>query len=200
MSIILLRRIFRVALVAVLLLVVAHAKAQQKNYEQYKNAIKVTFLSWASGSTKLSYERAFPQCKQSGEICASVIGAGYDKYKNDPLGFTVRYGHKFFVAGYNEAKPLMGFYLRPEVMYSHYNYTHSVTSLRTPVRMGAILGTLGYQLCVSRFIADAWVGAGYCFGKTSETGYYHGFQTFEWLGKHSDNIALSFSIRLGVLF
>jgi hypothetical protein len=187
-------------LVAVLLLVVAHAKAQQKSAEQYKNAIKITFLSWTSGSTKISYERAFPQCKQSGEICASVIGAGYDKYKNDPLGFTLRYGHKFFVAGYNEAKPLMGFYLRPEVMYSHYDYTHSVTSLRTPVRMGAILGTFGYQLCVRRFIADAWVGAGYCFGKTAETGYYHGFQTFKWLGKHSDNIALSFSIRLGVLF
>ena len=95
MSIILLRRIFRVALVAVLLLVVAHAKAQQKSAEQYKNAIKITFLSWTSGSTKISYERAFPQCKQSGEICASVIGAGYDKYKNDPLGFTLRYGHKF---------------------------------------------------------------------------------------------------------
>lgn len=163
----------------------------------YKNAVKITFLSWLSGSTKLSYERAFPQFKQAGEICASVICAGYDKYKNDPLGFTLRYGHKFFVAGYKEERPLMGFYLRPEVIYSHYNYTHSVSGTREPVRMGSILGSFGYQLCLKRFVADAWVGAGYCGGKMAETGYYHGFQTFDWLGK---NVALSFSIRLGVMW
>ena len=185
---------------AILLTLLRVATSSARAQSPYKNAMKVTFLSWVSGSTKLSYERAFSQRKQSGEICASMIGAGYDKYHNKPLGFTVRYGHKFFMAGYNEAKPLMGFYLRPEVMYSHYDHTHSATSLRVPVRMGAILGTLGYQYCIKRFIADAWVGGGYCFGKTAETGYYHGFQTFDWLGKHSDNIALSFSIRLGVLF
>jgi hypothetical protein len=181
------------------------AKAQNGDFE---NALKITFLSWASGSTKISYERAFPGCKQSAEICASMIGAGYDKYKNKPLGFTVRYSHKFFVAGYNEDRPLMGFYIRPEVMYSHYDYTHSKTNLRTPTRMGAVMATFGYQFCVSRFIADAWVGGGYCFGKTAETvgsklgtsRYYHGFQTFDWFGKYSDNIALSFSVRLGVLF
>lgn len=195
-----------VAIAALSLCSTIQAQAQEQN--AYKNAIKITFLSWFSGSTKISYERAFPKCKQSGEICASMIGAGYDKYKNNPLGFTVRYGHKFFVAGYNEAKPLMGFYLRPEIMYSHYDYTHSVTKLRTPSRMGTIMATFGYQYCIKRFIADAWVGGGYCYGKTAETvpskfgtsRYYHGFQTFDWFGKYSDNISLSFSIRLGVLF
>ena len=63
---------------------------------EYKNAVKVTFLSWATGSTKLSYERALNP-HQSGEICASLIGAGYDKFQNNPRGYTVRYGHKFFV-------------------------------------------------------------------------------------------------------
>ena len=63
----------------------------------YLNSVKITFLSWISGSTKLSYERAFPEIRQSGEICGSVICAGFDKYKNNPLGFTVRYGHKFFL-------------------------------------------------------------------------------------------------------
>ena len=65
---------------------------------EYKNAFKVTFLSWATGSTKVSYERAFNP-HQSGEICASLIGAGYDKFQNNPLGYTLRYGHKFFLAG-----------------------------------------------------------------------------------------------------
>ncbi|MBO7272775.1 MAG: hypothetical protein J6U89_07860, partial [Bacteroidaceae bacterium] len=63
--------------------------------EPYKNTIKLTFLSWTSGSTKISYERAFADIRQSAELCGSIIGAGYDKYNNDPLGFTVRYGHKF---------------------------------------------------------------------------------------------------------
>lgn len=190
------KRIFKIAMLATIISLASVANAQ----ESYKNAVKITFLSWISGSTKISYERALPKYKQSSEICASLIGAGYDKYKNDPLGFTVRYSHKFFVAGYNEAKPLMGFYLRPEVMYSHYDYTHSVTSLRTPARMGAVMATLGYQLCVKRFIADAWAGGGYAFGTPAETGYHHGFQLWKWFGKQNDNIAMSFSIRLGVLF
>jgi hypothetical protein len=51
----------------------------------YLNSVKLTFLSWLSGSTKLSYERAIPQLNQSGEICASLICAGYDKYNNNLL-------------------------------------------------------------------------------------------------------------------
>ena len=47
------------------------------------NAIKFTFLSWTSGSTKISYERAFPKIKQTGELCAGLICAGYDKYHNN---------------------------------------------------------------------------------------------------------------------
>ena len=190
------RKLTFAALVAVLALAPARSEAQEKTY---LNAVKLTFLSWASGSTKISYERAFPRWEQSGELCASLICAGYDKYKNDPLGFTLRYGHKFFVAGYDAQKPLQGFYVRPEAIYSHYDYTHS-EGHRTPARMGALLATVGYQLCVRRFIADAWVGGGYSFGTPSETGYYHGFQTWQWFGSSNDNIALSFSIRLGYLF
>ena len=92
------RRLIFAALLAVLTLAPARTAAQEK---PYLNAVKLTFLSWASGSTKISYERAFPRVAQSGEICTSLICAGYDKYKNDPLGFTLRYGHKFFVAGYD---------------------------------------------------------------------------------------------------
>ena len=32
----------------------------------YLNSVKITFLSWLSGSTKVSYERAFPGVRQSG--------------------------------------------------------------------------------------------------------------------------------------
>ena len=97
------------------------AWGRERENVDYLNSVKITFLSWLSGSTKISYERAFPEVRQSGEICGSLICAGYDKYHNDPLGFTVRYGHKFFVPD-QDGISLKGFYLRPEVMYSHYNY------------------------------------------------------------------------------
>jgi hypothetical protein len=97
-------------------------------------------------------------------------------------------------------KPLQGAYLRPEIIYSDYQYTHSVTGHRTPARMCALLGSVGYQHCFGHFILDGWVGGGYAFGKASETGYHHGFQLWKWLGKRNDNIALSFSIRIGYIW
>lgn len=72
-------------------------RVRERENVDYLNSVKITFLSWLSGSTKISYERVFPDVRQSGEICGSLICAGYDKYHNDPLGFTVRYGHKFFM-------------------------------------------------------------------------------------------------------
>ena len=181
----------------------AHAatftQASDRCAVDYQNSLKITFLSWLSGSTKLSYERAFPQLNQSGEICASLICAGYDKYDNDPLGFTVRYGHKFFLPD-NDGLSLKGFYLRPEVIYSHYTYTHSFDGSRTLANMGSILGTVGYQYVYGRFLADFWFGGGYAYGNASETLYHHGFELWHWLGKVNTNIAMSFSIRLGFCF
>ena len=167
--------------------------------KDYLNSVKITFLSWLSGSTKVSYERAFPQKKQSGELCASLISAGYDKYDNDPMGFTVRYGHKFFIFD-NDDISLKGFYLRPELMYSHYYYTRRADGERTLANMGALLGTVGYQYLWKRFLADFWIGAGYAAGTPSETNYHHGFELWHWFGSENKNLAMSFSIRLGVCF
>ena len=166
--------------------------------EDYLNSVKITFLSWLSGSTKVSYERAFPNIRQSGEICGSLISAGYDKYENDPLGFTVRYGHKFFLPD-KDNMSLKGFYLRPEVMYSHYFYNHS-TGGRTLANMGALLGTVGYQYLYKRFLADFWVGGGYALGNPAETHYHHGFELWHWFDMVNTNLAMSFSIRLGICF
>ena len=174
--------------------------------ENYLNSIKITFLSWTSGSTKVSYERALPNWHQSGEICASLISAGYDKYNNDPLGFTLRYGHKFFLRQGDVS--LKGFYLRPEFIYSHYNYTCTNTGLhnckasgsREKAGMGALLGTFGYQYLYKRFLADFWVGAGYALGTPADTGSHHGFELWHWFGSEHRNLAMSFSIRLGVCF
>ena len=168
-------------------------------HADYLNSVKITFLSWFSGSTKISYERAFPSVRQSGELCGSLICAGYDKYKNDPLGFTVRYGHKFFLPD-RDGRSLMGFYLRPEAMYSHYTYDAKNGTGRTLANMGAVLGTVGYQYVYKRFLADFWVGGGYAVGTPSDTGYHHGFELWHWFNTYHPNVAMSFSIRLGVCF
>ena len=165
----------------------------------YRNSIKITFLSWFSGSTKVSYERAFPEIRQSGEICGSLICAGYDKYHNKPLGFTVRYGHKFFLPDKDNVS-LKGFYLRPEVVYSRYSYNIRRDGSPTLATMGALLGTIGYQYVYKRFLADFWIGGGYATGRPAETGYHHGFELWHWFGSYNQNIAMSFSIRLGICF
>ena len=167
--------------------------------KDYRNSFKITFLSWISGSTKISYERAFANIRQSGEFCTSLIGAGRDKYNNDPKGFTMRYGHKFFM-NENQKKSLMGFYLRPELMYSHYYYTRRTDGERTLANMGTLLGTVGYQYVWKRFLADFWVGGGYAVGTPAETNYHHGFELWHWFGTENKNLAMSFSIRLGLCF
>ena len=176
----------------------AREYARPEPSSDYLNSVKITFLSWLSGSTKVSYERAFPNVRQSGEICSSLICAGYDKYENDPLGFTVRYGHKFFLPD-KDNMSLKGFYLRPELMYSHYFYNHS-TDGRTLANMGALLGTVGYQYVYKRFLADFWVGGGYALGNPAETHYHHGFELWHWFDMVNTNLAMSFSIRLGICF
>ena len=199
----------RIIFLAILIFGANNANAETKTVPKqtdYLNAVKITFLSWATGSTKISYERALPKCNQSSEICGSIIGAGYDKYRNNPLGFTVRYGHKFFFGERDYS--LKGFYLRPEVVYSDYHYNCSNTGLhnckstseRERAVMCALLGNAGYQYIYKRFLADFWFGAGYAFGNPSDTGYHHGFQLWDYFGTSHDNIALSFTVRLGFCF
>ncbi len=185
--------------VATLLLVALSAPARAEEGARL-NAVKTTFLSWATGSTKISYERALPEWQQSGEICTSLISAGYDKYHNNPLGFTLRYGHKFFVGDYSVERPFDGFYVRPEFIFSRYHYDSSITGKRALAQMGTLLATAGYQKCWGRFIADAWFGGGYALGTPAETGYHHGFALLDHFGLKNDNIAFSFSIRVGFLF
>ncbi len=189
-------------LVLIVLMFVFNVKSQAKTYgntTDYKNSFKITFLSWISGSTKLSYERAFSNWRQSGELCASLIGAGYDKYGNNPKGYTMRYGHKFFLPN-NTNKSLMGAYLRPEIVYSHYHYNKQIEKERTLSSSAAFLCTVGYQYVYKRFLADFWVGAGYATGTPAETYYHHGFELWHYMNTVNTNIALSFSIRLGLCF
>ena len=188
-----------ILLMSLLVSLPAFSRPAQAPETDYLNSVKLTFLSWISGSTKISYERALPSVHQSSELCASLISAGRDKYQNHPMGFTVRYGHKFFTPDADD-RSLMGFYLRPELIYSHYYYDSKTRNSRTLANMGALLGTVGYQYVYRRFLADFWVGGGYAVGTPAETNYHHGFELWHWFGKEYKHLAMSFSIRLGLCF
>lgn len=176
----------------------ANESSIQKD-KDYKNSLKTTFLSWVSGSAKISYERAFSTIRQSGELCTSLIGIGHDKYNNDPKGFSLRYGHKFFM-GKKRKKSLEGFYLRPEIVYSQYSYDRIADDTRTLSKETAFLGTIGYQYKHNRLLTDFWIGAGYATGTPADTFYHHGFELWHYFNKVNTNIALSFSIRIGFCF
>ena len=163
-----------------------------------KNAIKSTFLSWFTGSCKLSYERAVFN-NQTMELTAGYIGIGFDKHDNNPKGFTARYAHKFILSG-NEIRPLNGFYLRPELIYSRFNYDQKDTGVRKTSEMESLVFTVGYQYVVRRFVADAFFGGGYARGNPADTNYQHGFMLWDYFGRYNKHIAMTFGVKLGVCF
>ena len=163
-----------------------------------RNAVKATFLSWFSGSSKISYERAVFD-NQTMEMTVGYIGLGFDKYKNNPDGFTVRYAHKFMLLG-NNVKPLNGLYLRPELIYSNFRYDAKEYSGRKLSEMGSLVFTTGYQYVINRFIIDAYFGGGYALGDECDTHYQHGFSLWDYFGIYNRNIAMTFGVKMGVCF
>lgn len=166
---------------------VIYAKNPYHNNIDYKNSVKITILSWFSGSAKLSYERTFSKVHQSGEICAGIIGPGLDRYENNPKGFTLRYGHKFFMGNSREFS-LTGFYLRPEIVYSQYSYDSRINKTRSLSKETALLGSIGYQYRYKRFLTDLWIGAGIASGTPADTFYHHGFASWHHFNNINKNI------------
>ena len=163
-----------------------------------RQAVKATFLSWYTGSCKVSYERAVFS-NQTMEITAGYIGVGHDKFKNHPEGFTARYAHKFILYG-NDIQPLNGFYLRPEVVYSHFRYDTKEVRERVLSRMGSVVFTVGYQYAVHRFIVDLFLGSGYASGNEADTRYQHGFALWDYSGRYYKHIDVTLGVKLGVSF
>ena len=164
-----------------------------------KNALKTTFLSFYTGSAKLTYERAVFS-NQSIEITGGVIGVAFDAKQNNPSGGLFRYAHKFILSD-NQQYPLNGLYLKPEFALSSFDYDSSgENSHRENSTMGALMGCFGYQWARNRFVFDGFVGIGGALGKESDTHYQHGFMLWDVFGTHCKNIALTFGMKLGVAF
>jgi len=156
----------------------------------YNNAIKITFLSFITGSTKVTYERAtFPG--QSFEITGGIIGWGYDKFKVNPKGGLLRLSYKFMFFSKSLA-PLNGFYVKPELAFSHFKYNASTG--RTLSSWGTIMGCAGYQWSKKWFILDGFAGIGVGMGTPTELQYHHGFID------RLQCVTLTFGVKVGVAF
>ena len=169
-----------------------------QEFMERRNAIKITFLSWVTGSTKISYERSYTPL-QTGELTLGLICAGYDKFKNHPVGFTARYAHKFILINKTNYA-LNGFYVKPELVWSNFTYDKRDEDFRTKSSMVALFGCTGYQWARKKFIIDGYVGIGNSFGRESETNYHHGFVLWKCFGTYCKNVAKTFAIKLGYSF
>lgn len=163
-----------------------------------RNAIKLTFLSWFTGTTKISYERSYTPI-QTGELTVGLICAGYDKFKNNPLGFTVRYAHKFILKN-NTNYALNGFYVKPEVVWSNFDYDKREEDYRTKSSMAGLFACTGYQWARKKFIIDGYVGVGGSLGREADTNYHHGFILWHYFNTYCKNVAMTFAIKLGYSF
>jgi hypothetical protein len=176
------------AALTLLLLATAMLQAQEGSR---KNAIKTTFLSFITGSAKLTYERATLP-RQSLELTGGIIGVGYDKLKVNPKGGLFRMAYKFIRAN-DLGAPLSGLYFKPEYAVSIFDY-ESENSGRIRSSMHTMLANVGYQRVINVLVVDGFAGAGVGFGKPTELRYHHGFiERYGWL-------TLTFGMKIGVAF
>ncbi len=166
-----------------------------------KNDIKFTILSIGSGSTRLTYERAFGK-NMSAEFTVGLIGLGYDflhKLESRGLGFKLAY--KWNLIPMKSANsPLAGFYVKPEIQFAHFKYAPMETGLASKdaktTTHTAILAECGYQVLLKWFVFDVYVGLGPAFGTGNDENYFHGFMLMpkeSWL-------ATTAGFRVGVAF
>lgn len=183
------KRVFIVLIASVLAMPILASDSPKKNN------FKTTVLSYITGSAKITYERALFE-GQSVELTAGLIGVGGDAKHNDPSGVTTRLAYKWmFPFSYKKDNPLDGFYLKPEIAYSNFDYDKKVGKLiyRDNISRAAIMGCIGWQYVKDWFVFDFYVGAGYAVGDNCPDNYYHGFVGFN----PDSDVALTFGLKLG---
>jgi len=161
----------------------------------HHNIIKVTFLSFITGSTKITYERA-TRPHQSVEITGGIIGWGYDKFSVNPKGGLVRVAYKFILYS-KSPSPLNGFYIKPEVAFSHFHYNvidDDFSHNRVLSSWLTLMACPGYQWVKKWFVFDGFAGIGLGMGTNTKFQYHHGFiDRFKCL-------TLTFGMKVGVAF
>ena len=168
-----------------------------------KNALKTTFLSYATGSVKLSYERLLT-ASHSIEVTGGVIGVGFDGMNNRPKGGLFRCAHKINF-NRNPRYAFNGAYYKSEFAFSSfgYDFTENAGSneiLRKNSTMGTLMACLGYQWGRKFLTFDSYVGIGKAIGTECDTYYEHGFILWDFFNTKSKHISLTFGMKLGFIF
>lgn len=184
---------------AVILLIPVLAKSQEGNVSSLpRNDFKVTLLSLGSGSTRLTYERAFSP-RHSGEITFGLVGLGWDFMNDsDPVGYLVKLAYKWRLVQQSASSSwLAGFYVKPEFVGCQFSYDHpDIPGAIKRTTQIALLAECGYQLVVKWFVFDVYSGLGPSVGTGNENNYYHSFMLFPDDG----HLAFTAGFRIGVAF
>lgn len=196
------------------------ALSQESVRKILKNDFKVTLLSLGSGSSRFTYERALTP-RNSVEYTLGVIGWGWNFINEpSPRGFLLKYANKWtLIPQQNSNSWLGGFYVKPEVVFAHYSYTHRLVRDDVPTvdpprqfstTQGAILGEIGYQLVLwGWFDFDVYAGLGPSMGTGNHDNYYHSFVIFDpWRMSYVPNVyrpdavhlAFTAGFRIGIAF
>ena len=176
-----------------------------------RNDFKFTLLSLGSGSTRLTYERAFSR-RTSAELTVGFIGMGWDWINHTrSRGLLFKAAYKWrLIPQATSSSWLAGFYVKPEFVYAQFLYGPQGDGYRSrPTGLGAsstidpdetrqfaIMAECGYQLLVGWFVFDVYSGLGPSFGTGNINNYYHSFMLFPSDGR----MAYTAGFRIGVAF
>lgn len=184
------------------------------NYlDDYRNAIKVDFLSPLTGNTTFYYEHS-RKPGRSLEAGLGIIGLGINVGDWSAKGAFIKFGPKFikspdfYMRGMRYSHILKGGYIKPEITLGLYSrkfseweddgYYGNYVDSRKNVFMGAILLNVGKQwIFDNSFLVDFYFGVGYGFDSgDQEEGYHFGFVMA------SEDVPISFSagLKIGGLF
>jgi hypothetical protein len=173
---------------------------------QKRNAWKMDFLSLASNTLTLTYERAL-ETGNSIEFSLGYIGVGTANKEDNASGALFKGGYKliksfgFFTRDMRYAHILKGQYLKFEFGFANYGFNDIYgwnEHERLNLSKWAVMTVLGQQWVFSdSFIFDFFSGIG--IGRLTmddwEEDYPYGF----FISDNSFPIALSIGIRLGIL-
>ena len=168
------------------------------------NDFKVTLLSLGSGSTRITYERAFSSLN-SAEVTVGIIGAGWDWMNHsDPHGLLLKLAYKWRLVPQRSSDSwLAGFYVKPEFVLAAFRPKWKGQDSRSSIPEEpdrtlqiALLAECGYQLVAKWFVFDIYAGLGPSIGTGNDYNYFHSFMLFPkdgWL-------AFTSGFRIGVAF
>ncbi len=193
-----------VATFVVSLLFPSLSMAQDEVYDAVrKNDFKITLLSLGSGSTRITYERAFNPLN-SAEATLGIIGLGWDwMNKSNPSGLLIKMAYKWrIIPQCSSDSWLAGFYVKPEFVATlfrqDYRYRSGPEPPKCPymTRQIALLAESGYQFLAKWFVFDVYAGLGPSVGSGNDYNYFHSFMLFPVEGW----LAFTAGFRVGVAF